>query len=46
MDGVVTVFGIANDGVEISDPYYQIVFDSATYGVNKIGIEMGGVIEN
>lgn len=37
-DGVVTVIGLANDGVNKQDPYIQIVFDYATYGADTFAV--------
>jgi len=45
-DGIVTVVGLANDGAEISTPYYQLVFDSDSYGIDSVGIEIGGILTN
>ena len=37
-DGVVTVIGLANDGVNKQDPFIQLVFDFTSFGADTFAV--------
>ena len=37
-DGVVTVIGLANDGVNKKDPFIQLVFDFTSFGADTFAV--------
>lgn len=41
-DGVVTVFGIADDGFVPQDPFFQIVFDSGKHTNKTVNLILDG----
>ena len=41
-DGLITVFGLADDGTTPDEPFIQVVFDGETYNSDHIAIQMGG----
>ena len=41
-DGVVTVIGLANDGVNKQDPFIQLVFDFTSFGADTFAVQLGG----
>lgn len=41
-NGIVTVFGISDEGMNPQDPFFQVVFDSGRLGKNTSHVVLGG----
>lgn len=43
--GIVTTVGLANDGTQQQNPFFQVVFNMDKYGSDSLGVQLGGITD-